>query len=370
LAIRWLAKYPLWQIYSDLDESSRVEREFGLMFKLFSGLSGNTEATAARLIDENSVPPEGIPLPPIALNGVEARRDTRVFGEHPRVIIGDLVNRPLPEAKVIVVANEKGGVGKSTLAFHTAIALCDAGYRVAAIDMDPRQQTLARALAFREATAKRLDIELPSPKGTVINHTSGAMLCQEIARIGWKADYVVIDVAGSDSPLARRAIALADHLITPVNASFVDLDLIGRFHPTSHAVIGPGFFARMVNELRAERVAAGLGDTDWVVMPNRQRGGVSANQARFDKALAALAPEVGFRVATGLSDRVAYRELFLLGLTHLDLRHIPTLGATRSPARGEIRTLMAELGLAQLAMAELGMARKAAGKEAPLPAMA
>ncbi len=266
-------------------------------------------------------------------------------GDHACKVVHDIAHRPLPDARVIVVANEKGGVGKSTLAFHTAVALADAGYRVAAVDCDPRQQSLARALAFREATARRLAVDLPMPTTTVFHQSSGAMLVQEIARIGWKADFVVVDLAGSDSPLARRAIALADTLVTPVNASFVDLDLLGRFHPTSHQVLASGFFARLVSDLRAERAAQGLADMDWVVLPNRQRGGTSANQQRFESALADLAQVAGFRIGSGLAERVAYRELFLLGLTALDLRHIPQLGAMRSPARGELRNLLADLGL-------------------------
>ena len=271
------------------------------------------------------------------------RRDVATEGEHPLVVVGDIVNRPRPEGRIICVANEKGGVGKSTLAFHTAIALCDAGYKVACLDLDHRQQSLARALAFRDATAKRLGIELPCPSYTVFAQGTGALLCQEIARIGWKADYVVIDVAGSDSPAARRAIALADTLLTPINSSFVDLDLLGRFHPTTLDVLGEGFFARMVNELREERLRRHLPALDWLVMPNRLRAGSSHNQARFEAALSQLAPKIGFRIGSGLNERVAYRELFLLGLTHLDLRHIPDLCHMRAHARDEIHMLIDEL---------------------------
>jgi len=285
----------------------------------------------------------GIPITPPASQA--PRRDVAAEGEHPLVVVGDVCDRSRPEAKVIVVANEKGGVGKSTLAFHTAIALSDAGFKVAAMDLDPRQQSLARALAFREATSRRLSVDLPTPSYTVFKHTSGAMLCQEMARIGWSADYIILDVPGSDSPLARRAIALADTLLTPINASFVDLDLLGRFQPTTHELIGPAFFVRMVNELRAERLRRGMAEMDWIVLPNRLRDDPNTNQLRFEDALNRLAPIADFRTTTGLGERVAYRELFLLGLTHLDLRHIPQLGGLNSPAHRELITLMMQLRL-------------------------
>ena len=44
--------------------------------------------------------------------------------------------------RVIVVANEKGGSGKSTIAMHVAIALMKRGHRVATIDLDLRQRSL------------------------------------------------------------------------------------------------------------------------------------------------------------------------------------------------------------------------------------
>ena len=279
------------------------------------------------------------------LKEAPSRRNAALDGEHPDVIIDDIRNRPRPDAHVVVLANEKGGVGKSTIALHLCVALADAGLSVTAIDLDRRQQTLSRALLNREATGRRLGIDLPVPKQQVLQVQSGSMLCQEINRVGIDADIVVIDVAGSDSPIARRAIAIADTLVTPVNGSFVDLDLLGRFHPVTLDLVGQGCFAVAVNELRAARERKGLPGLDWVVLQNRLRRDASQNAVRVEISLGKLAAHAGFRLGRGLGERVAYRELFHLGLTHLDMRRIPDLARTKIDANREIHALVADLAL-------------------------
>lgn len=268
-----------------------------------------------------------------------------IEGEHPGVILRDVASRPRPNGHVIVFANEKGGVGKSTLSFHSCIALCDAGAKVAVIDLDRQQQTLARALGNREGTARSLDVDLPRPRYTVLEKQSGALLSQEIARIGSDCRFIVIDVAGHDSAIARRAIAMADTLVTPVNSSFVDLDLLGKYDPVRMRLKEPGHFARLVNGLRHERICHGLGPIDWVVMKNRSRAAEIKQQLRIDQALQGLAQAVGFRLGCGLSERVAYRELFPFGLTHLDLKHIPRLARMQTRTGEEIHRLLADLAL-------------------------
>lgn len=281
------------------------------------------------------------------IGDLTSRRDISVDGEHPRVVVADIAHRPRSQARIITVANEKGGVGKSTVAFHTAVALADCGHKVLAIDLDRRQQTLSRALTNRGGTAKRLGVRLPLPRHVLLQQPSGAQLCQEVARAGWDCDYVVIDAAGHDSPIARRAIALADLLVSPVNSSFVDLDLLGRFHPVNGRLLGPGCFAAMVAELRLARMDAGLPALDWLVLQNRKRRDTSHNQDKVDGALRRLAPRLDFRLGAGLSERVAYRELFLLGLTHLDLRRIPDLARSKPVALSELDALLDDLDLDQ-----------------------
>jgi chromosome partitioning protein len=282
------------------------------------------------------------------------RRDVAMEGEHPRVVVADIASRPRPPAKIITVANEKGGVGKSTVAFHLAVALADTGHKVLAIDLDRRQQSLTRAFTNRGGTAKRLGVRLPLPRNVVLQNQSGAGLCQELSRTAWDCDFVVIDAAGHDSPIARRAIALADLLVSPVNASFVDLDLLGKFHPVSNKLQGPGCFAMMVAELRQARLDAGMPTLDWLVLQNRKRREVSKNQDLVEKALGQLSRQLDFRIGSGLFERVAYRELFLLGLTHLDLRRIPELARTKVAAATEVMALLDDLEIDETAGTLLG----------------
>ncbi|MBO9499279.1 MAG: AAA family ATPase [Novosphingobium sp.] len=266
-------------------------------------------------------------------------------GEHPSVTLRAVCSRPRPKAHVIVFANEKGGVGKSTLAFHTAVALAHAGYKLLAIDLDRRQRSLDTAFVNRDATARSLQVNLPRSRHIVLEKQSGALLSQEITRLGTQCDVIVIDVAGHDSAIARYAMAMADTLVTPVNSSAVDLDLMGKFSPVTKRFKKPGHFAQMVNALRAERARLGLPSLDWVVVKNRVRSTEVRQQAWVDNALAQLAPKIDVRLGASLSERVAYRELFPFGLTHLDLRLIPGLASARPSASAEVRALVADLAL-------------------------
>ena len=266
-------------------------------------------------------------------------------GEHPHVVVADIANRPKLSGHIITFANEKGGVGKSTLAFHTAIALADKGQRVVAIDLDRRQRTLQRVLSYREGTATNLGVSLPMPEHAVLDRPNAAQLWQEILRLDGRADFIVIDAAGADSPIFRRAVAMADTLITPINSSFLDLELLGRHNPVSGAVNESGCFGTLVEELREAREAAGLGRTDWTVIKNRVRHTERRQAERIDEALHKLAIRHDFRIGHGLSERVAFRELFQFGLTHLDLKHLPGMNRMKASTAAEIEALLDDLSL-------------------------
>lgn len=248
-------------------------------------------------------------------------------------------------ARILVFANEKGGTGKSTTAVHVAIALAAAGRRVAAIDLDTRQRTFARYIENRAAYANRHGRDLPAPSCTVPAERSEAALETEMANLGETHEFLIVDTPGRDDPVTRFAITRADMLVTPINDSFVDLDLIGRVDPESLRVTRPGFYAELVWELRQQR-ARGTGRAlDWVVLRNRLQQRAARNRLRVEQAMIELSRRTGFRIAPGLGERVIFRELFPQGLTLLDLGAIPNAGLAHVAARQELRMLMAGLGL-------------------------
>lgn len=249
-------------------------------------------------------------------------------------------------AHVIVFANEKGGSGKSTSAVHVAVALASAGRRVATIDMDTRQRTLARYLENRAATIGRTEIDLPSPSHETFDPAKGATIGERIAVLRGEAEIVLIDTPGRDDPHARDAMGRADTLVTPINDSFIDLDLIGQVDPESYKIRRPSFYAELVWDARKVRAKADGGTVDWIVLRNRLQHIEARNMKRVAAALGELSKRVGFRVIPGLSERVVFRELFPKGLTLLDLKAIGgDAGIGHIAARQELREMVSGLAL-------------------------
>ena len=246
---------------------------------------------------------------------------------------------------VIVFANEKGGTGKSTTAVHVAIALQARGARVAAFDLDHRQRTMARYFENRVATAKRTSRELPTPVFAAHDGESLEYFDDTLGRLCSDADFVVIDTPGRDDRFGRLAASRADTLVTPMNDSFVDFDLIGQVDAETFKVRRLSFYAELIFEARKARAMKERREMDWVVVRNRVHHVDARNQRRIDDALTELSRRVGFRVAQGLSERVIYRELFPSGLTLLDKGHLGELGTSHLVARQELRELVAKLHL-------------------------
>jgi len=245
----------------------------------------------------------------------------------------------------IVFANEKGGTGKSTTAVHTAVALAYQGHRVAAIDLDPRQRTLHRYLENREATIDRQKIDLPLPMASVFEYDTLARLERLIDDVSADADYVLYDTPGRDDKFARFVSTRADTLVTPLNDSFVDFDLIGHVDPENFKVRKLSFYAELIWEARKARARADGTTIDWVVLRNRTQHIEAHNMARIQNALKELSQRVGFRIIPGLSERVIYRELFPAGLTMLDKDHFGRMATSHLAARQELRELIKHLNL-------------------------
>lgn len=244
---------------------------------------------------------------------------------------------------VIVLGNEKGGSGKSTSAVHVALALAANGIAVKVLDLDPRQRTTARYLENRAAWAAKHGLALTGPEAKVIAEDDLAALAAALAAPGVQA--IVIDTPGRDSALGRAALARADTLVTPINDSFIDFDLLGQVDADSFKVTRPSFYAELVWKARQARAKADGGTVDWVVLRNRLSPLEARNRRRVGTALDELAKRVGFRVVPGLSERVIYRELFPKGLTLLDLAQLPEATLSHVAARAELRELLAALDL-------------------------
>ncbi len=256
---------------------------------------------------------------------------------------------------VIVIGNEKGGSGKSTVALHIAVGLVRAGRGVACLDLDLRQRTLGRYLENRSryaATGKSVDLPGPGlvewPEGggdwDYDDHEKrlAALVAGLASERASERNILVIDTPGADSPLVRAAHSFADVVVTPLNDSFIDLDVLGRVDRQSRTIAGPGHYAEMVWEQKKRRALRDGGSIDWVVLRNRLSSLDARNKRDLGRLLAELSRRIGFKLIGGLGERVIFRELFHDGLTVMDLELISGNGLTMSQlaARQEVRTLV------------------------------
>lgn len=263
-------------------------------------------------------------------------------------------NRP----HVLALGNQKGGVGKSTVAIHLIIGLMRHGFSVGSIDLDERQGTLSRFMRNRQRFLAASEISLPLPDNQglyrSIHDTASKAGEDEISRLAKvlerfrNRDFIVIDIAGDNTFLSRCGHILADTLITPLNDSFLDLDALVRIDVDGERIIGPSAYSVMVTDGSARRAAFGGGTPDWIVMRNRLSQLDSRNKRQMQSLLETLSPRIGFRVAPGFSERVIFRQLFTSGLTVLDLGD-PAIGMARSrshlTAMREIEELLTLIGL-------------------------
>ncbi|QQA43416.1 division plane positioning ATPase MipZ [Pelagovum pacificum] len=261
-------------------------------------------------------------------------------------------------AHIIVVGNEKGGAGKSTVSMHVATALARLGKNTGILDLDLRQKSLGRYINNRNAYLEREGLELPTPAyhelpeidqsnlgpgENVYDHRLSAA----VAGLEPDCDFILIDCPGSHTRLSQVAHSLADTLITPLNDSFVDFDLLAHIDTDGETITGPSVYSEMVWNARQLRAQAGLEPIDWVVVRNRLGAQAMVNKEKMERALDKLAQRIGFRLAPGFNERVIFRELFPRGLTLLDLRDVgvKNLNISNIAARQELRDLMKALNL-------------------------
>jgi len=264
----------------------------------------------------------------------------------------------VPCTRAIVVANEKGGSGKSTVAIHLAIALMKAGQSVATLDLDGRQRSLTHYVDNRLTWSRQREKELPTPSHVCFDEEAeylapeheaagSAALAKTFAALASEHSYVVIDTPGHDHYLTRLAHAMADTLITPMNDSFVDLDVLGSVDPETFGIAGVSHYAQIVEDARRIRQEANKPDTDWIVLRNRLSTLGSRNKRFVGDALQELSQQLRFRCVEGLAERVVFREFYPRGLTAIDDLDEITLGTrptmSHITAQMEVQSLLAAL---------------------------
>lgn len=260
----------------------------------------------------------------------------------------------------VVLGNEKGGSGKSTTCIHVIVSLLREGYRVGALDLDARQGTLGGTLDARCAFMEKAGIELPMPHfALVFGSTTDSRVDGEAEdRANFEAavnmlvlqgaEVIVIDCPGADTYLSRYAHSHADTLISPINDSFVDFSMLARVDAENHDIIDPSVYSDMVWEARKMRFTRDRGKIDWIVMRNRLAASEARNKRDVGEMLELLARRIGFRTVKGFGERVIFRELYLQGLTLMDVKEanvgIP-LGLSHVAARNEVRALIKAIRL-------------------------
>lgn len=260
-------------------------------------------------------------------------------------------NRP---SRVIVVANEKGGSGKSTIAMHVAVALMKSGRRVASVDLDTRQMSFTRYVENRRAWSKHIDRPLEIPDHYCLDElprhadasdemTAANDLVDLINDLAKDHDIIIIDTPGHQDHLTQLVHLMADTLITPMNDSFLDFDVLGTVDPDTLEVVDTSYYARMVDDARRQREAFGQRPLNWIVVRNRLSMLGSRNKRLVGDALRELSQRLNFRFLDGLAERLIFREYYPRGLTSLDNVNEATLGLkptmSHVTARQEVQAL-------------------------------
>lgn len=267
-----------------------------------------------------------------------------------------------PKPHIIVTGNEKGGSGKTTTTMHLITALLREGFTVGSMDIDSRQRSLTRYIENRKATMAKEGIALPMPEHAVITKSPFGVkeeadadekerFATALAGMMAAQDFIVIDSPGSDAFLSRLAHSFADTIITPINDSFIDLDVLAQVDGQTLKVVKPSIYSEMIWEQKLRRNKRDGGTIDWIVMRNRLSNIDARNKRFMTQVLGDLSKRIAFRVAPGFSERVIFREMFLQGLTVLDVMEKGagvSLSMSHVAARQEVRELLKVLNIPKL----------------------
>jgi chromosome partitioning protein len=263
-------------------------------------------------------------------------------------------------AHVIIVGNEKGGSGKTTTAMHLIVSLQKLGFKVGTVDLDSRRQSLTRYINNRKDYSQKHDLGIEVPEHYALTKSEKSLredaekedeasFLATLSKLE-SCDFIAIDTPGSDAYLSRLAHSYADTVITPINDSFVDLDLIGNVNAETLDSIKPGIYSAMLWEQKMKKVARTKKEINWVVVRNRLSSLDAKNKRNMEKSLAKLAKRFGFKIAPGFGDRVIFKELFLLGLTLHDAANSDKIRMSSSviAARQELREFINALGIKEV----------------------
>jgi chromosome partitioning protein len=262
----------------------------------------------------------------------------------------------MANSHIIIIGNEKGGAGKTTTSMHLIASLLHLGFKVSSIDVDCRQKSLSRYLENRASYAKKHGLNLYFPNHLAFDDSNNSQedidkIAAYIEKEKNNCDFLVIDTPGSNTPLSSYVHSLADSIITPINDSFLDLDVIAQIEADSLKIIKPSFYSQTIWEQKMNKAKRDRGEINWLVIRNRVSTIDAKNKQRMAEVLEKLSSRLGFRVAIGFSERVIYRELFLHGLTLLDIKpgvSEITLNLSHITAKQELNNLLRNLNLAKL----------------------
>jgi chromosome partitioning protein len=206
-------------------------------------------------------PDEDAPGPPVSIVDVvtanpdgDVDADPEVEAPAPRPLRADRFARPLP--RIMAVANQKGGVGKTTTAVNLGAAMADLGFRVLVVDLDPQgNATTGLGLNNRDLQSSMYDVILHDmPMDDCIEATSvrnlfvapasldlaGAeielvpafsremKLKKALAEVRDDYDYVFIDCPPSLGLLTVNSLAAASEVLVPIQCEYYALEGLGQ----------------------------------------------------------------------------------------------------------------------------------------------